>query len=355
MNSKNKHKFALSIAIFFQLFCFASLAFAIEQEKGLTRYTPTEKYSFAQEEKIAVVVGLSDYPERGGLSSLNYADNDANAMGKQLEAMGYKVEVLTNHNATSSAVINVMQDLGQYLEPEKGTFLFYFSGHGFAHEQTNYLATYESSPANIQYTGLALDAVIDQMRDTGAKRQILLVDACRNDPDIVGKSVGGSRSFTQFSEAEGTKILFSTKFGGKSYEYSNLGHGVYTHYLLNGLKGKARQKDGAISFGDLADYVSSNVKKFAYKAKLTQVPFVAGEYNGDFLLHTITKDNPLSTDEMLSSNTFADPIPRPMSQKKNKPWYKNPWFWAGMAIAGGGTAIYLNQDSDSGDRTTRTE
>jgi len=333
-------------------------AFSIGNEKGLSRLLLEETEKSLHEEKIAVVVGLSNYPSHGGLTSLQYAHTDALAIGLQLEKLNYKTVVLTDNQATTSAIRNVLLDMGQYLDNDKGKFLFYFSGHGFAKEQINYLATYESSPDSIQQTGLSLEDVIDIMRSTGAKRQVLFIDACRNEPDLNRKSITTQRSFSDFQDTEGTQILFSTKFGGKSYEYSNLGHGVFTYYLLSALQGEARQSDGIISFHDLAQYVSQNVKQYSYKTKKIQVPFVAGEYNGDFLIHAETIKPPLkirlpADDDYISEldeDFFTSDSPSLSSnlpKKKNKKWYKNPWLWIG-AVAGG-TAYYISQ-KDSRDR-----
>ena len=319
---------------------FSSCLFA--NQKGLERVSPTVQKEFNLEERVAVIVGLSKYPSHGGLTLLEYADNDAVIMGEQLESMGYKVRVLTNEQATSGAVLNVLDDLGQYIETNQGTILFYFSGHGFAHNKTNYLATYESNPSNIQYTGLALKRVVEKMKKTGARRQVLLVDACRNDPTTGEKSVNNQRSFNDFELSEGTQILFSTKFGGKSYEYSNLGHGVYTHYLLEGLRGKARKGDGMLTFDDLVSFVSRGVKNYAYKVKHTQVPFVAGESSGEFLIHASTPSASQTSERsaLTASNSLHFP------KKRKSAWYKNPWLWIGL-VAGGG-ALYYSQTQGGG-------
>lgn len=354
----------------FLLLCMVNFSLLAAQ-KGFMRVSPEERAGFLSEEKVAIVVGVSIYPSHGGLSLLEYADDDAVAMGKQLEAMGYKVRVLTNAQATRGAVLNVVNEMGQFLDPEQGTFLFYFSGHGFAHDKVNYFATYESDPNDITQSGLALNTIVERMQTTGARRQVLLVDACRNDPGTPGKALQADRSFIDFGVAEGSQILFSTKFGGKSYEYSALHHGVYTHYLLKGLKGAARRADGLLSFGDLATYVSTEVKAFAYKANRTQVPFVAGESYGDFLLHAdkatfeATEQTPepesselqqAALDLSLPDLGGSTPPVTSVTPKKKRPWYKNPWLWVGV-FAGGAGAAYMSQSESSeptGDRSVVT-
>jgi len=291
-------------------------------EKTLIRLQTKDRANFISEEKVALVIGLSDYPEHSNIPSLSYAKNDALALEKKLTAFGYRVRILTDYQATTGAVLSVIDDLGQYLTADQGTFVFYFSGHGFAQDKANYLATYESDMNDLERTGLSLERVIDRLRATGARRHVLFIDACRDDPNTGSKNLNNPGSFKEFDLAEGTQILFSTKYGGKSYEYSQLGHGVYTYYLLQGLDGKARREDGLLTFTKLADYVSVSVKDYVFQAKQTQLPFVAGERHGVFLIHG-------------------------QKRQKKRPWYKNPWVWVGM-ISAGSAAVYFNRDSDGG-------
>ncbi len=61
----------------------------------------------------------------------------------------------------------------------------------------------------------------------------------------------------------------SAKFGG--------GHGVFTHYLLEGLKGAADyNKDGTVTLGELIPYLSENVRRQTLNA---QSPTVAGRFD----------------------------------------------------------------------------
>jgi len=123
-----------------------SIVIASEEgiEKNLIRMQAKDRADFIFEQKVALVIGLSNYPENSNIPSLSYAENDALALEKKLTAFGYRVRVLTDHQATTEAVLSIIDDLGQYLTPDKGTFIFYFSGHGFTQDKDNYLATYES-------------------------------------------------------------------------------------------------------------------------------------------------------------------------------------------------------------------
>ena len=76
----------------------------------------------------------------------------------------------------------MLTDSAELVDRGKGTFVFFFSGHGFAEQGTNYLATYEASMANLASSGLSLRTVEERLKASGAPRQVMLVDACRDEP-----------------------------------------------------------------------------------------------------------------------------------------------------------------------------
>lgn len=240
-----------------------------------------DRETFQRERRLALVVGVSDYPRYSGLGRLTYADDDANAVCKELERSGYTTVCITNQDATRASVMNVLRNMADMVEPNHGTMVFYFSGHGFAQGTTNYLATFDAGANDIARSGLSLDEVQQAMVNTGARQRMLFIDACRNNPE--SKS-GATQTFTQFAAAEGTRILFSTKFGRVSWEREELKQGVFTHFVLEGLRGGAARTDGTISFRDLADYVGQRVSSYTLRAGDVQVPFEAGEASGDFLV-----------------------------------------------------------------------
>src|SRR5262249_21379113 len=150
------------------------------------------------------------------------------------------------------------KDAAELADRGRGTVLFFFSGHGFADKGENYLATFEATSGELAASGLAVKRVEALLKATGAPRQVIFIDACRNEP---GTSVG-SRSFEKFQASAGLRELLSTKAGRISYEDEQLGSGVFTHFLVRGLRGEAAGQDGLITFRDLADFVTDGVSTF---------------------------------------------------------------------------------------------
>ena len=190
---------------------------------------------------------------------------------------GYTLALFQDSEATASRIRTRFRDLAKLVDKGQGTFIFYFSGHGFQSGKENYPATYGTTEANLTSQGLPLSEVITMLFDTGARRRIAFVDACRNDPDA--KSVGSMRSFGDLRESEGMRILYSTAPGSVSFEDESLQHGVFSYFLMEGLKGKAaNSSDGLITFDDLDAYVSREMRNYgialAVNEFVTQDPFL---------------------------------------------------------------------------------
>jgi WD40 repeat protein len=217
------------------------------------------------------------------LPPLKYPAHDVMELAKILKREGYSVAFFQDSQATAGRIRTEFRELAKQMDKGEGTFIFYFSGHGFQSSQENYLATYGTTSANLASQGLPLSEVMTLLSETGAKRRIAFVDACRNDPDA--KSAGPARSFGDLQESEGIRILYSTAPGTVSYEDENLQHGVFSYYLMEGLKGKAANSlDGLITFDDLDAYVSRKMRDYSIETGRTQKPYQLGEHNGDFFI-----------------------------------------------------------------------
>jgi len=243
---------------------------------------PEQVGRFEKGDKVAVVVGVGAYPTGSGLRPLAWAARDADDVGRELERLGYVAIVRKDAGATRGVVLNTLANVKETLAGPNSTLLFYFSGHGFMEDGANYVATYEAARGHLSTTGLRLDEIEEALKATGAQRQVMLIDACRNDPEGKG---GGVRSFGALSLSAGLRGLLSTKEGGVSYESDELRHGVFTHFLLEALRGAAAGADGLVTFRDLSDYVVDGVRQWGLKQDQPQVPReLAKEAGGDFLL-----------------------------------------------------------------------
>ena len=280
MFSKPNRIILFAIALAMGLTIFTISDSAQTRDKRVAPIDANQKKNFERQPKVAVLAGVGRYASRSGLTGLRFPAHDVDMMQAELEKQGYKVVALKDQEATRGAIEQSLADAKDLVDQNSGTILFFFSGHGFADDGQNYLATYEAAAANLAGSGLPVKRVEELMKATGAQRQMMFLDACRNE---AGKAVG-ARSFDRLQAAAGLHALLSTKAGKISYEDDSLGSGVFTHFLVEGLRGQAAGTDGLITFHDLSTYVVDGVSAYGFKHGQMQVPYEAGEFSGDFLV-----------------------------------------------------------------------
>ena len=128
--------------------------------------------------RIALVIGNADYEE----SPLPNPVNDARDMAKVLRELGFEVTLLTdkNYEAMENAIDNFRGQLRQ-----GGVGLFYYAGHGVQVKGRNYLIPVGESldyEENTPYRTVSLNEIVDLMEGAETQVNIIIIDACRNNP-----------------------------------------------------------------------------------------------------------------------------------------------------------------------------
>lgn len=257
--------------------------FATELERGLSRSAEEPSTSSSSDAlKLAVLVGINKYSSLSGVSTLNYAVADVDALKGSLERQGYTVLTLYDGEATANFIKKAIKKITQLAvsddDKKNATLIFSFSGHGFAVDGENYLVAYDTDRDKVTETGLSLESILTTLKDTGIAQKVVFLDACRNNP---GQKSASAAFVSQ--PAEGLGILFSTRSGDVSYESPALGGGIFSHFLVEGLDGGAANTDGVVSLHSLKRYVERKVPAWTIKnLQVVQTPYQAGEYTGEF-------------------------------------------------------------------------
>jgi hypothetical protein len=232
----------------------------------------------AKGKKHALVVGVRGY-HSVKLRKLDYTENDAEELAEELQNKGgFSVRVLTTSRGKKSkadrpTLANLRAEIRVLLAKKKrhDMVLVALAGHGI---QATVKDKEESffCPADAQFndndTLLSLGKLFADLDDCGAAVKLLLVDACRNDPKL-GRNVDVD-SLPRLPH--GTAVLFSCKSGERAFESPRLGkkgHGVFFHYVLEGLRGKAKNEHGEVTWARLAEFVTEKVSE--------EVPTLIGE------------------------------------------------------------------------------
>jgi hypothetical protein len=230
-------------------------------------------------EKYALIIGISRYQNSArGVQNLQYADADAKALYEFLQqpaAGGFAREnmlLLSNEDATLARIRSALTSFVAKAS-ENDLLLIFFAGHGDGDPkapQNLYLIVHDTSIDAMPQTALAMPELRRYVeQNVKSKRLILLLDACHS----AGLSTEGTRDLAnnltnQYFEnllyqEHGRAIITSSDVNEKSRESAKWGHGhgVFTYYLLQGLRGNAdTNEDHVVTVGELFRYVHQNVR-----------------------------------------------------------------------------------------------
>ena len=135
------------------------------------------------EPRVALVIGNADYGSEMG--RLPNPARDAALMEESLSAAGFEVIAITN--ADQKAMKRAISDFGKRLTaagPDV-TALFYYSGHGLQVAGENYLIPSQAqitAEADVDLEAVSADTILKQMQFASARVNIIILDACRNNP-----------------------------------------------------------------------------------------------------------------------------------------------------------------------------
>ena len=234
----------------------------------------------------AVIIGVSEY-QNSGIPSLKFADKDAEAFANFLrrpEGGGYDsdhLHLLLNKDATLANVrANLINFLNQAIDMD--LVIIYFAGHGApepARPQNMYLLTYDSDPMALGTTAFPMwDIQTVLARYISAKRVIVFTDACHSggiSVNFATRGLGSSEPnlvnqvLADLSKTKEGIVVFTASAAGEvSQEFQDMGHGVFTYYMLEGLEGKADyDNDYTVTINELMRYVEEQVKRKTHGAQ----------------------------------------------------------------------------------------
>ncbi len=160
----------------------------------------------ATEERTALVIGNGGY----STGSLKNPVNDADDMAVALKRLGFNV--ILKKNAAQQDMEDAIRAFGDRLK-KGGVGLFFYAGHGVQISGKNFLLPIGvkiDRETDVKYRAVDADMVLDEMGNAGNPMNIVILDACRDNP--FGKTFRtASRGLAIISSApRGTLISYST-------------------------------------------------------------------------------------------------------------------------------------------------
>jgi formylglycine-generating enzyme required for sulfatase activity len=180
------------------------------------------------EPRIALVIGNGAYGQ--GIGNLVNPPNDARLVAKALTDAGFKVNTVLD--ADQKQMKRAIVEFGQTLSAAgpDAVGLFYYAGHGVQVNGANYLIPTKAqieSQADVDIESVNADTVMQQMEFAGNRMNIVILDACRNNPLPAASTRSMDRGLARVDAPTGSFIAYSTAPGsvaadgdGKNSPYS---------------------------------------------------------------------------------------------------------------------------------------
>jgi chemotaxis protein histidine kinase CheA len=218
--------------------------------------------------RVALVIGNAAYKNVPALAN---ATNDAKSMSSVLRKLGFNViEVVDGDKAQMVKAIAQMQTL---LQGKQAVGMLYYAGHGLQLDWRNYMVPVDaklSQASDIATQTVDIENVIDTMKRSATRMNIIVLDACRDNP-FSGKASG--KGLAQLDAPPGTYLAFATSPGNVAEDGDeSASNGLFTHYLLKELQRPARIED-------LFKRVRLQVRQ---KSQGRQIPWDSSSLEDDF-------------------------------------------------------------------------
>ena len=189
------------------------------------------------ERRLALVIGNSAYTGEG-VHPLKNPANDANAMAAALQKLGFTVtEVLdADRDGIRDSVHAFAGEIGK--SPQDVVALLYYSGHGMQVAGENYLIpigfTMPKNAEDIGDNAYDVQRALAEMQSANARVNIVILDACRNNPYDTSRAVGGKGLVKM--EPSGVYVAYATAEGKTADDNPDSPNGLYTLHLLKALQ-----------------------------------------------------------------------------------------------------------------------
>ena len=248
-----------------------------------------------------IAIGINEYMDKR-LPSLRFCENDARIVNEYFlksnlvdPARAYLLVTSSSDPELKPLRRNIRQKFEHILKyaTDGSLIVFYVASHGVTGSGaqghcTGYFVPSDGNLDDLKETALDLVDIQNQLQNSVAGRTLLMADACRTqitETRAAGPVNQGSL-FEQIRKTKGHFFLASCSDTQVSYEMEDARHGAFTHFLVQGLTGKAANPEGRVTLENLYSYVKNNLRDWADKnCKQVMEPFInIDRWSGDPLV-----------------------------------------------------------------------
>lgn len=228
------------------------------------------------------VIGVSNYREPA-ITDLQFAKEDAVAVRSYYRQLGIPDEQIIELLDANATLANVKRSLGtdlmrRAINPDD-TVLIYFAGHGQmeadrssadADGYSKYLLPHDANPADLFGSALSMEELSRILQRLRSERVVLIIDSCFSgaaggrtpfEPNAPSRGVITEEFLSRIANVgRGRVILTASGSREVAQESREARHGIFTYFLLEGLRGAAdSDQDGQVDIDEIYKFVSQKV------------------------------------------------------------------------------------------------
>lgn len=229
----------------------------------------------APEKKVSLyilTVGINKY--KNPALNLNYAEPDARGIADFFRKSGTglfkKIEIadIYNDQATKKGIVAELKKLQSINKQD--AVLIYLAGHGENISEEWYFIPYEQTyperQDDVKEKSVSSDELSGLIRDIKAQKILVLIDACKSGAALYAfRGFEDRKALSQLSRATGVHVVAASSKDQFAAEVKDIGHGVFTYTLLQGLNGKATAKGETLTVRKLMGYIEEELPEVTKK------------------------------------------------------------------------------------------
>jgi TPR repeat protein len=240
---------------------------------AIVSVVPAVAQTDGDDKRVALVVGNFSYDH---VPRLTNPGNDATLIANTLRSLGFTlIGDGPQENVDKAHFDHLVQDFGRAIQGAD-VALFYYAGHGMQVDGSNWLVPTDANPTrpqDLEFQMVNAELVLKQMDGAGTRLNLVILDACRNNPFATLGTRAVQSGLAQMQAPDGTMISFATQPGNVAADGSGA-DGPYAVALA------AAMRQPGLDIFRLFNRVGLTVKKDTGGA---QVPWVSSSpIDGEF-------------------------------------------------------------------------
>jgi hypothetical protein len=272
--------------------------------------------------RTALLIGNGNYLS----STLANPENDARAMASVLKNIGF--EVIEYENLTRMQMDNAIEEFGLGLK-KNDIALFFYAGHGMQSKGFNYLIPVDAtlkSEALVDYQCVRADKILALMEASGSRVNIVLLDACRDNPfERSWNRSASSKGLAEMNAPTGSFIGYATAPNETASDGSGK-NGLYTSAVLESISSPGESiADAFTNVARIVTEKSGNKQRPWYSSSLTAKFYFTGE-------KTSTPVAPVQSQANEASEAVSHENTQKGAVKKTYPEIKGSGDWGKVVV-----------------------